>query len=232
MKSSTIVDSEFGEIVVRPNRRSTRISLRVAPDGKLRASVPPRTSSRLVQVMIDESREKIRELISECGADTIYGQSQQIGKSHSLVIQTGFSTVSIKTSGTKIIVQTPSSAEIKQPDAQQDIKKAIIKALRKEAKSYLPRRLKYLADEHGFSYESTKITHASSRWGSCSSRGTISMNISLMRLPFELIDYVLIHELCHTREMNHSQRFWSEVEAIDPNFKLHRKLLKNYSPHI
>jgi len=92
--------------------------------------------------------------------------------------------------------------------------------------------LSFLAEEHGFSFKRTKITHASSRWGSCSSAGTISLNIGLMNLPFELIDYVIIHELCHTRHMNHSASFWREVAQFDPSYKIHRAELKKYSPHI
>jgi len=89
-----------------------------------------------------------------------------------------------------------------------------------------------LADEFGFSYERVRFSHASSRWGSCSSGGTVSLNITLMRLPDRLIDYVLIHELAHTKHMNHSAEFWAEVEKHDPGYKRHRKALKMFSPFV
>lgn len=163
---------------------------------------------------------------------TVYQDDQQIGKSHSLVIQSGQGQPSITTQGTKILVNLPAGSDIRDASTQSSIRSHILKALRKEAKSYLPRRLSYLAEQHGFSYNTTKLTHASSRWGSCSSSGTISMNISLMRLPFELIDYVLIHELCHTRHMNHSDEFWGLVARFDPEFEQHRRELKKHTPSI
>lgn len=107
---------------------------------------------------------------------------------------------------------------------------ADIDTLRKKARHYLPRRLMILAKKHGFEYKMGKLTHSSTRWGSCNSSGSINLNISLMRLPVELIDYVIIHELCHTRHMNHSKLFWEEVGKCDPKYKGHRKILRESSP--
>ncbi len=229
----TISDAEFGDIVLRPSHNATRISLRVAPNGTLRASMPPHTPTLVVKTMIATSRPKIRKLFSQY-RETVnaYNHDQSIGKSHMLVIQTNALATRVHILGTKIIVDVGKESSIDDMAIQQDIRQAIIKALRKEAKSYLPRRLAFLAAEHDFSYKTVKMTHASSRWGSCSSSGTISLNISLMQLPFELLDYVLIHELCHTRHMNHSSAFWDEVRMIDPSYSTHRNALKHYTPNI
>ena len=211
-----------------------QVSLKIAPNGQLRISLPTYTPLLAAKMLIKSSRPRIRKLLAEHQQGHDYTHDQPIGKSHHLIIETQptLTEPTIKCSGTRILVKLPPGTDITTPAIQQRIRQVVITALRKEAKSYLPRRLKFLAEEHGFSYQAVKLTHASSRWGSCSSRGTISLNIALMNLPFELLDYVLIHELAHTRQMNHSDAFWREVAAIDPAYKAHRAALKNHTPHV
>jgi predicted metal-dependent hydrolase len=84
--------------------------------------------------------------------------------------------------------------------------------LMQEAKRFLPGRLSELADLHGFTYRSTQIRKSKTRWGSCSSKKTICLSFYLMLLPSHLITYVLLHELCHTVEMNHGPKFWSLLD--------------------
>ena len=100
----------------------------------------------------------------------------------------------------------------------------------KKAREYLPYRLEYYAKLYGYSYEKCRLSHANTRWGSCSSNRTISLNIGLMKLPEVLRDYVILHELAHLNHMDHSKAFWAEVEQHDRNYKFHEKKLKNFSP--
>ena len=227
----TIDDAEFGEIVVRRQAMATRASLRIAPDGRLRISLPRSAPIFTAKALVSSSRKQIRKLLDEHQAQFSYDTDRPIGKSHHLHIETG-DTSDVKIAGTHIIVQIPASKDIRENKIQQMIRAKVLVALRKEAKSYLPRRLKFLAEKYDFSYDKVKLTHASSRWGSCSSNGTISLNIALMNLPFELLDYLLVHELSHTMHMDHSTEFWREVEAIDNQYKQHRSALKKYTPHI
>src|SRR5690606_24974916 len=157
----------------------------------------------------------------------------QIGKSHTLTVRPATSKdCSVHRHGQQVIVSLPEGREIGDPDIQAQIRPIVIAALRKEAKSYLPRRLEHLAKLHGFSYTKVRFSHAAGRWGSCSSSGTISLNSALMKLPFHLIDYVLLHELSHTVELNHSNAFWAHVERCDPEYKKHRKEMKSHTPSV
>ncbi len=104
------------------------------------------------------------------------------------------------------------------------------KLLMKKAKEYLPYRLEYYAKLYGYNYEKCRLTHANTRWGSCSSNRTISLNIGLMKVPEVLRDYVILHELAHLNHMDHSKAFWAEVGSHDKNYKNHEKKLKLFSP--
>lgn len=106
------------------------------------------------------------------------------------------------------------------------------KVLMKKAKEYLPYRLEYYAKLYGYKYDKCRLTHANTRWGSCSSNKTISLNIGLMKLPEPLRDYVILHELAHLNHMDHSKEFWAEVGSHDKNYKNHDKKIKLFSPGV
>ena len=227
----TVTDEEFGTITVRRSARATQVRLRVAPDGSLRASMPVYAPMFLLKRLIKSSRPQLRKMLEHSLPQTEYHDGQQIGKSHTLIVRSA-TRLAVGRSKQHITVDLPPALTLQSPEVVKKLREVVISALRLEAKSYLPKRLQYLANQHGFVYDKVRFSHASSRWGSCSSSGTISLNIALMKLPFELIDYVVIHELAHTVEMNHSEAFWALVARGDTQYKQHRKLLKQESPSI
>jgi predicted metal-dependent hydrolase len=181
--------------------------------------------------LIERSRPELRALIQEHYKNTVFENGMQIGKSHTIVVTPSQQrTTTVRRIGQQINVSLHAGGDLRQSDVQRQIHDVVLQAIRLEAKSYLPKRLAYLARQHGFSYTKLRFSHSSGRWGSCSSNGTISLNIALMRLPFELIDYVLIHELSHTVEMNHSADFWKLVATCDPLYIEHRARLKEETP--
>jgi len=229
----SIIDEEFGQIKVIRNTKASQIRIRVGTDGTLRASMPLYSPVFLVKRLIRSSRPELRKMLTVHNSASVFEDAMQIGKSHHITVRpSSENTSSVTRHGQQIIVSLPEGQSIEDAHIQALIRPKVIEALRKEAKGYLARRLAHLANLHGFSYQRIRFSHASGRWGSCSSSGTISLNIALMKLPFPLIDYVLIHELSHTIEMNHSDTFWSLVERCDPGYKLSRREIKTQTPSI
>jgi len=101
-----------------------------------------------------------------------------------------------------------------------------IKSLARQAAAALPGRVRYFADIIGVSYGRITIRNQTSRWGSCSSKGNLNFNCLLMLLPAEITDYVIVHELCHRRQMNHSRDFWNEVGRVLPDYREREAWLK------
>lgn len=102
-----------------------------------------------------------------------------------------------------------------------------IEALADRAAEYIPDRVAYFSGQIGVNYRKITIRSQKTRWGSCSSKGNLNFNCLLMLAPPEVIDYVVVHELCHRKEMNHSKAFWNEVERILPEYKKQVQWLKN-----
>lgn len=230
--SQVYQDDEFGDIPYRRVPHSQHVRIRLGTNGQLRASLPLFAPLSSLKKLIDNSREELRR-ISGTGGHADYVNGQRIGHSHSLhLLANRNGILKGRISGQSITISYPQDIDPSAPQVQSLIKTHVAQALRVESKAYLPRRLAYLAQQGGFTYEKVRFAHQSGRWGSCSSRGTISLNIALMALPFELIDYVLVHELSHTREMNHSQAFWKLVEAYYPQYKKARSELKTHNPYI
>ena len=106
--------------------------------------------------------------------------------------------------------------------------KELPKIDREEARENLEKRLSELAEQHNFQYNRVSIRSQRTRWGSCSSKDNISLNMKLLHLPQQLIDYILLHELVHTRVKNHSKDFWNELETVVPNARTVDEQLREY----
>ena len=98
---------------------------------------------------------------------------------------------------------------------------------KKQARALLTERVEFFAHAQGFKVKKIRISSARTRWGSCSAKGTLSFTWRLVMAPPDVIDYVVVHELCHLKELNHSKAFWAQVEAILPDYKTRRKWLKD-----
>ncbi len=117
-------------------------------------------------------------------------------------------------------------------DEGMDLRRPLRSFLVPLAKKEFPPRLREFADEFELSVNRVTVREQKTRWGSCSSNGTISLNWRLIQAPPEVLEYVMIHELMHFREMNHSQRFWSLVEAACPNYESCKKWLVDHQSEL
>lgn len=230
--ASSFHDDLLGTIIVRRHHNASGVKLRVSPKGELIATAAPHTPMLFIRQTVRMHRRQLKAMRDSQESNTRYEHGQTIGQSHSLQIISDPSAteITVRRHQRTITATIPAATDSSAPAVQTAIQAEVIKALRREAKAYAGRRVAILATRHNFQYQKIRYTHAGTRWGSCSSSGTISLNIALMKLPLELIDYVIIHELCHTRQMNHSSQFWQLVEEIDPEYRTHRRALKAYSP--
>jgi predicted metal-dependent hydrolase len=118
--------------------------------------------------------------------------------------------------GRRLVVTGPAADE-------HSCRRALLAWLHRRARNALVPRLEQMADHNGMRVERITVRHQRTRWASCSRRGTISLNLRLLFLEPALVDHILLHELCHTREPNHSQRFWTLLRQYDPDCGLHRR---------
>ncbi|MDE6404610.1 MAG: M48 family metallopeptidase [Lachnospiraceae bacterium] len=100
------------------------------------------------------------------------------------------------------------------------------------AKEYFPKRAAYFLPLTGGSFQRITIRDQKTRWGSCSAKGTLSFNWRLMLAPPAVLDYVVVHELCHLTHMDHSKAFWTLVESVCPDYRIHRKWLKEHGAEL
>ena len=128
--------------------------------------------------------------------------------------QGGGSRYLMRYDGTRATLLYPATTDFSDEKTQELLRRVRTTALLHVAKEHLPQRLRMLAGKYGFSYNAVSLRNSRTRWGSCSNRKNISLSIYLQLLPTHLSDYVILHELCHTVEMNHSASFWALMDKV------------------
>ena len=227
-----IQDKDLGQITFKQNLRARRMSVRILRNSLL-VSLPKGYKEKDGLKFIDEVREKLIKrqksvnktaiILSEGNTLTTLTFAVHIRKAERNNL---FSSLK---SGI-LSIDYPQELNIEDSQTQTYFWNAINYFLRKEAKRILPHQTQILADNYGFSFTDVKIQSSKTRWGSCNREKNINLSFYLMLLPQHLVDYVILHELCHTKEMNHSIRFWEWMDQVtDGEAKKLRSELKNYS---
>ncbi len=231
MTTKYINIEQLGQVTFTINERSLRIRLTVKSDGEIVVSMPP---SALYRDAIRFAESKTDWIIKQqskiqAGLTLFAPESCFKTKFHKLAITKGNTDRVYNRVGNGVIqIFIPEKVNHAQPKVQEFIKKTLIDVMRWEAKIYLPKRLKELAEKHGFKYQNVSIKNTKTRWGSCSSTNNINLNLHLMRVPEHLIDYVLLHELVHTVVKNHGEKFWLLLDQVYPNARKADKEMNNF----
>lgn len=207
-------DKELGRILIRVNSRARRLTFRTKED-EIRVTVPPGTTLKEIRNAIDELRLRLRSS-RQAQARPLIDLNYRIDAEYfklSLITGERERFLSRSELGEMQII-CPPDADFSDKNLQAWLRKVIEEALRRNAKIILPPRLYQLSIRHNLPYKSVKINSSNGRWGSCSTRRSINLSCYLVLLPGHLIDYVLLHELAHTREMNHGERFWTLLNEM------------------
>lgn len=230
VKTATYVEG-IGDVWLQKRRGSRNIRLRVDVSGKIVVSMPSHVSQHRALAFVREHADWLSEQRSQ--QVNFLEDGQRVGRIHILRFEKtpGVSKPTGRVTASKVIVKH-NADDYHDPVVQKAARSATIRALKKEGEVFLPKRLNDLAMKDNFEYASVTVRQLKGRWGSCNNKKEITLNCYLMQLPIEYIDYVIFHELTHTRVLDHSQQFWSEFDKHLPNAKMIRKEMKRFQPSV
>lgn len=232
MATKQISHPALGVIRLHKRKNSRHVKLTVTHEGKVQVSLPYWAPYK---VGIDFAISKIDWLLSlqKDFKPTEITDGMSIGKAHRVDFsRNNNATVRTRISNGIIFLTVPLDANFHDTHVQSAARKACERALKKEAQSLLLQRMRQLSSETGLTFNSLSFKKMKSRWGSCSSNKDIVLNIYLMQLTWELIDYVILHELTHTIHMAHDKAFWESLDSRVNNLPEKRKLIKAYQPKL
>ena len=220
----------IGTVRVYKRRGSRNVRLSITADGIVRVTLPAWAPYQTGIAFAQAKRDWIRTQARPSRELLVHGA--HIGKAHQLLFRASESVERVQTSvrQTEIIVaHHPSLSPLDEP-VQAAARTACWRALKVQAAKLLGQRLAELADRHGIAYRTFAVKRMKSRWGSCDQSHNIVLNIYLIQLPWECIDYVILHELTHTSVLHHGPDFWAALERLAPNARQTRKQMRLYRP--
>ena len=220
----------IGKVSLYKRKGSRSVRLSIGHDGTIRVTLPSWLPYKTGLKFVQSKTSWIVDQQQNLKPDLKDGQA--IGKTYQLEFQLDSSRQRLQTllKNNLALVRIPKGLSTSDSQVQQAAQTISIKALRDEAEELLPTRLQALAQKHGFVFNSVRVRRLKSRWGSCDQHGNITFNLFLMQLPWELIDYVLLHELTHTKVMRHGKPFWDELTRYSPDARNLRKAILTHRP--
>jgi len=223
-------------LTVRRNPRARRVLVKLVPGRGLEVVVPKRFDVSQVADILDEKRlwiERTRDRMQERGVD-LTGKLPEppetidfpvVGKVYRVDCLDRPGRVTVTENAARLLVRGPM-------DDRASVLDALGRFTADKAREVLLPRLDAMSRRLGMAYSAMRVRRQKTRWGSCSARGTISVNAKLLFLPVELVDHLLLHELCHTVHLNHSPAYWRLVSAHEPDFGRMEDELKHGGRHV
>jgi len=226
VKDSMVVRGRQILLAVIHNHRARRYLLRLRPDGSVRLTIPRRGSVIEGRRFAERNVEWLARQLERLSAHPVKPKQWLVGteilfRGESVKLEAGVN-------GESGNIQFGGEA-VKVNDHEANLRPAIERHLWRMAAKELPPRVLEYARLHQLPVRRISVRNQKSRWGSCSRRGTISLNWRLIQTPAFVRDYILIHEIMHLQEMNHSSRFWREVERACPDYETAERWLKQHS---
>lgn len=225
-----IEDKEFGKIILSVNGRAKHFVMRVV-ENEVHITIPKGVTHKDIEECVNRNRESIRQLMQKDGRkkhviDLDYRIDTDVMKLE--LVEGRRKEFYVNRSMGKCQIECPPSTDFS--SIQDWMKKVIIEELRKQAKVILWNKTLEHAKQHGFKYKDLKIQTSKTRWGSCSASNSINLSVYLMTLPSHLMDYVILHELCHTVHHDHSDAFWALMDKVTDGkaHALRKELKQNY----
>tara|TARA_B110000091_G_scaffold50813_1_gene56037 strand:+ start:4053 stop:4772 length:720 start_codon:yes stop_codon:yes gene_type:complete len=229
----------IGKVTFVKSKRSKNLRISIKPFHGVKVTMPYYMSYKASRRFLNLKKEWIVKNLSEIKSKevgrTVFDENTEFKTNlHALkIIREGGEKLKTKLINGLIIIKIPIEFDVYSEETQKFIRKSIEESWRVEAKETLPQRTQELAAKHGFAYNKVSIRNTVTRWGSCSYQNNISFSLHLLRLPIELQDYVILHELAHTKEKNHQAPFWKLLDSVmEGKAKILDKQIKKYSTRI
>jgi predicted metal-dependent hydrolase len=221
---------DFDNITIKSHPRARSVKIKASVRHGIEVVVPLRFNKKLLPEILEKNKTWIEKRLAEIQATLKKAEAEAFPEQLNLLaINQSWKIVYLKTDNTKLRLMTRPGNEVVllgNCDNKTLCKKLLKQWLKLHAKKFLIPLLKTVSDEIKLPFKSANIRAQHTRWGSCSSDKSISLNYKLLFLPVPLARHILIHELAHTVHLNHSSKFWRMVAQFDPNWKAHNALIR------
>jgi predicted metal-dependent hydrolase len=240
MSEKILFVAGIGEVLMIRKVRTKRLRIAVKPSGEVIVSIPWLLSFAKGESFLEEKKSwviKTQQRLKKHALTRIPLQPGELFSTRNfkymvLPLKAERVKVFIKAEEQSVVIGYPEMASLHQDEIRNKIKLALDGVLRYEAKRYLPVRARELANQLGYTFKAVTIKNNKTNWGSCSGLKNINLNLHLMRLPDRLIDFIIVHELVHTKIPNHGPSFHERLNSHFPDATQLNKVIKKFRPEL